>query len=301
MLYDIAKEDFADHVRHATSFTDLGIRCGIKKNTFGQLDHNRLSMLQKKVNNMKLNTDHFFGQQLLIPDDVFQTIVRESTCLQHVMRKCKVEKATHKKKILNRIKDLCIDITHFKMRKPRTYKLFNKVDAIDDETFKVLLKNSRNWTTFMMACGFKRTVKKKILTDRIEMLGLDTKHFDCRQFDDDKIFVVESKYTDKEKIKRRLVRDFDRPYECTACKNGNFTKCDGVLLWNNKKIVLQLEHINGVHTDNRLENLELLCPNCHSQTSTYAGGNCKKYKAGQTWLEDGKTEHPPGSIASLLN
>ena len=108
-------------------------------------------------------------------------------------------------------------------------------------------------------------------------------------------------YTNTEKIKTRLVRDFDRPYECNACKNTNFTKCDGVLMWNDQEITLQLEHINGVNNDNRLENLCFLCPNCHSQTSTYAGGNSKKYKAGQIWLEDGKIEHESGSISSLLN
>jgi 5-methylcytosine-specific restriction endonuclease McrA len=34
-----------------------------------------------------------------------------------------------------------------------------------------------------------------------------------------------------------------------------------------------LHHINGDRLDNRLENLQLLCPNCHSQTSTYSGRN----------------------------
>ena len=41
-------------------------------------------------------------------------------------------------------------------------------------------------------------------------------------------------------------------------------------------MVLQLEHINGVHNDNRIEKLCFLCPNCHSQTSTYAGKKLKK-------------------------
>lgn len=40
--------------------------------------------------------------------------------------------------------------------------------------------------------------------------------------------------------------------------------------WQGKKIVLHLEHINGNHFDNRLENLKILCPNCHSQTETYS-------------------------------
>jgi len=45
---------------------------------------------------------------------------------------------------------------------------------------------------------------------------------------------------------------------------------------NSKEISLQLEHINGVNNDNRVENLTLLCPNCHSQTPTFAGRNKRK-------------------------
>jgi hypothetical protein len=115
---------------------------------------------------------------------------------------------------------------------------------------------------------------------RIENLGLNTNHFENDVTPEDKIFVVES-HVDSREIKKRLIRDFDRAYECAACKNQSFTKRDGVLLWNNKEIVLQLEHKNGNNTDNRLENLEYLCPSCHSQTSTFTGRNNKKYRVGQ--------------------
>jgi hypothetical protein len=199
-----------------------------------------------------------------------------------------MDSATHKEKIIKRIKDLRIDTTHLKTRKPRTYNFSNKVDAIDDETFKTLLKNSRNLTAFVMACGFKPGKNRKFFTDRIEMLGLDTKHFYCKKFDDDKIFCADSRYTGTGKIKEHLLKNLGCRYECNECKNVHFVEQDGVLTWMNKPVLLQLDHINGISNDNRLENLRFLCALCHSQTSTWCGKNSKRHKSLQTWLEDGK-------------
>jgi Zn finger protein HypA/HybF involved in hydrogenase expression len=207
-----------------------------------------------------------------------------------------------KEKILKRIEDLDIDISHFKSRKtPSVYISRSKVDAIDEETFKMLVENNYTWPKLALACGFKSCGAIKNVARRVESLGLDTSHFHYRRIDNDKLFVVERGHTNTKGIKKRLIRDFDRSYTCAECNNENFINCDGVLMWNKKKIVLQLEHKNGNRTDNRIENLELLCPNCHSQTSTFCGANSKKRKAIQSWLEEGKTCHAPGSIASLLN
>ena len=56
------------------------------------------------------------------------------------------------------------------------------------------------------------------------------------------------------------------PYECSIC---------GIKEWNGKEITLRLDHINGNHRDNRLENLRWLCPNCDSQQDTFCGRNLK--------------------------
>ena len=120
MLFDISPEDFAHHVRHANSWNDLGIRCGLEIDEFGHiLSRDKVSMLQQKVNNMRLNTDHFYGQQPQIPDDVFKTIIEESDCMYQIMKKCtKSHSVDEKERILKWIEDLCIDISHFKTRKP---------------------------------------------------------------------------------------------------------------------------------------------------------------------------------------
>ena len=51
--------------------------------------------------------------------------------------------------------------------------------------------------------------------------------------------------------------------------------CNQLPKWDNKPLVLVLDHINGINNDNRLENLRLLCPNCNSQTETFSGKNRK--------------------------
>jgi hypothetical protein len=56
-------------------------------------------------------------------------------------------------------------------------------------------------------------------------------------------------------------------------KHGNKCWTCGITDWNNKKIVMELEHIDGNSENNNLENLSILCPNCHSQTITYKGAN----------------------------
>ena len=69
------------------------------------------------------------------------------------------------------------------------------------------------------------------------------------------------------KLAKRLIKEGIKESKCECC---NLSK------WQNKPIPLELHHINGIHSDNRLENLQLLCPNCHALTDSYRGKNIKK-------------------------
>ncbi|MFA9432094.1 HNH endonuclease [Egicoccus sp. AB-alg2] len=65
-------------------------------------------------------------------------------------------------------------------------------------------------------------------------------------------------------IRRRLVAESIWEHRCAVCRRTT---------WQGQEIPLEVDHINGDPWDNRLENLRLLCPNCHAQTPTYRGRN----------------------------
>jgi len=67
------------------------------------------------------------------------------------------------------------------------------------------------------------------------------------------------------KLKKRLLKEGIKENICEECD------LDGV--WNGLPLNMELEHIDGDRTNHRLENLKMLCPNCHSLTDTYRGKN----------------------------
>lgn len=83
--------------------------------------------------------------------------------------------------------------------------------------------------------------------------------------------LVKGKFRNTSDLKRRLLKEGLLRNQCYECNMES--------MWNGKALALQLDHINGDNTDNRIENLRLLCPNCHSQTDTWSGRNTKKNHA----------------------
>ena len=68
------------------------------------------------------------------------------------------------------------------------------------------------------------------------------------------------------KLRIRLINEGIKDEKCEVC---------GLEEWNDKKLSFELDHINGVRYDHNLENLRIICPNCHSQTQTYRSKNIK--------------------------
>ena len=101
----------------------------------------------------------------------------------------------------------------------------------------------------------------------IKQFGLNTDHWTRRRIIPlnpriplAEVLVEYSTYS-RWSLRKRLIEDGLLKYQCVMC---------GIHEWKGRKLSLHLDHINGVNTDNRLENLRFLCPNCHSLTPTYS-------------------------------
>jgi 5-methylcytosine-specific restriction endonuclease McrA len=81
------------------------------------------------------------------------------------------------------------------------------------------------------------------------------------------IKVLLSAPRDRAHLKKRLLKAGFLANRCAQC---------GLTDWLGKPLSLELHHINGEGQDNRLENLALLCPNCHSQTDSWGGRNSRR-------------------------
>lgn len=130
----------------------------------------------------------------------------------------------------------------------------------------------------------------------LKLYEISTEHF-IRNYDnmvylnlknkkDIENYLVENSPCSRSNLKRRLIEENLIKNECCIC--GQNENWKGV-------ISLILDHINGIHNDNRLENLRIVCPNCNAGLDTFAGKNNKKInldkicKCGNSKIKKSKT------------
>ena len=118
----------------------------------------------------------------------------------------------------------------------------------------------------------------KIIHNALKEYSIDTSHFTGQGWNRGLTFkpfketplsaiLTQGSSYQSYKLKNRLLKEGIKENICESCK---------LQTWMGRTIPLELHHINGDNTDNRIENILLLCPNCHALTSSYRGKNKHK-------------------------
>jgi hypothetical protein len=154
---------------------------------------------------------------------------------------------------------------------------YSPVWAVHIDEFKKIVKESYSYNQVINKIGLTNGGFINTVKNRISKYNIDVSHFDPTRNNKiykgkwslDKILIKNSLYKGGGKrLKEKLYKAGLKYEKCELCLQNN--------IWNKKKLVLQLDHINGNHNDNRIENLRILCPNCHSQTNTFCVNNIGK-------------------------
>lgn len=155
--------------------------------------------------------------------------------------------------------------------------MVNKIEALDDSQFKQLIETSVSIADVLRKLEYSvkgNSWAYQIIRDRMEKLQINFENkipVDNTKQRKDKIplseILVENSAYASSKLRNRLIKEGLKEEKCECCK---------ITEWQGKPLNFELHHINGIHTDNRLENLQILCPNCHSQTENFGCKNNKK-------------------------
>ena len=168
---------------------------------------------------------------------------------------------------------LGLDTSHWGRSKWRT---------VDRDTLEAAVRESDSIASAIVRIGWPaNTTTRRRFRALVSLYGLDTAHFlgqashRGKQYPErarpaNDYLELNGRPISSYDLKRKLLAEDIFDAECATC--GNTT-------WQGCPVPLELEHKNGNRHDNRLENLELLCPNCHALTPTYRGRNIGGYNA----------------------
>lgn len=205
-------------------------------------------------------------------EDQLREAVASSRSISEALRKLGVVgQGGNHERFRKRCADLGIDITHFMHGRESA-----RWGSISHLEFVRVVANSRSVSETLRTLGLVvGNSNRRAFDMNVKRWKVDTSHFTGGRWNAgmrfpgrgerplEALLVVGNLYQTS-KLKARLIREGLKENRCEEC---------GVVDWQDKPLTLELDHINGLRDDNRLLNLRLLCPNCHSQTENFRGRN----------------------------
>lgn len=202
-----------------------------------------------------------------ISDENLRSFVKDSHSWMDVVSKCGLKTLT--RSLQNRIKKLDIDCKHFDAYFDG---MFTKINKYSQNEIEGIVSKNTQWAKIMAALGYKSCMHVEQIQKKFQKLGIDFSHVDSTIIKNNTriplndILVQDSLYANMGCLQKRLKRELKWEHRCSMCQNTT---------WNDRPIPIEIDHINGDHRDNRIENIRFLCPNCHAQTDTYKGKNMR--------------------------
>jgi hypothetical protein len=207
-----------------------------------------------------------------VSDEVFISSIKESKNIHEALIKMGLNsRGAAYKTFKRRCAILEIDLTHFAKDSQTRHKLNSK-----DIITACFSANSRSDVLKKMGLNPHTGANINWINKQIKTLSIDINHWSGQAhlkgkshnwssaIDLSKILVKNSTYLWTTNLKKRLIKENFLKEQCYKC---------GITHWQGQLLSLQLEHINGCNSDNTIDNLILLCPNCHSLTPTFSGKN----------------------------
>ena len=231
--------------------------------------------IQERILRLGLSTEHF-GFRRAFDDDALRAVVPACTSYIMVVERLGLERTdTNATRVQRRITTLGLSTAHFLRRRGKSVR----AARWSDDDLRAAVAASHGYAATLRALGLiPAGGNYDRLQRRIAELGIDTSHFrgqawnrglsrprSSRPLEE---VLVGGQQTSSHKLKRRLIREGLKREACEACGWAQRRMFDGV-------VPLELDHINGDKTDNRIENLRILCPNCHALQPTHRGLNKK--------------------------
>lgn len=142
----------------------------------------------------------------------------------------------------------------------RTYRAYSDDDVIKYAATVTSMAQLLKELNLVIAGGNYVNMKKTL-----QRLHVDCSHWTGQAWNEGQRLKDWSKYSKMEHLKKHLIKE--RGHRCEKC---------GLTEWFKLPIPLEIEHKNGDRTDNRKQNLQLLCCNCHSLTPTWRGRGARK-------------------------
>lgn len=144
-----------------------------------------------------------------------------------------------------------------------------KWEKFTKKEIEQFVKESKSYSELARKCWYNKECGSKIqiMKDMINQLDLDISHFTFQGWNKDNFDY--SRFIYGKKIRSANMLD------AIIALRGRKCECCGLKEWMGKPIPLEAHHKDGDELNSTLENLQLLCPNCHAMTDTYKGKNIK--------------------------